>query len=114
MRRCRATRSSSRKILVVGCRTGEWSALELRIRRKSRGPPLPEPGALALQAVAAFLEENIGFGDIPRIVEATLERVSVVEPDSMAVVESADSEARVLAAEIINGYRRSLRAQGEV
>jgi 1-deoxy-D-xylulose-5-phosphate reductoisomerase len=65
-------------------------------------------------AVAAFLEEKISFGDIPRVVESTLERVSVVEPHTMAVVESADAEARAVAVEIISGYSRPMRAQGKV
>ena len=45
-------------------------------------------------AVAAFLDERIRFTDIPRVIEYTLGQVSPVEPDSLAVVESADAEAR--------------------
>ena len=52
-------------------------------------------------AVAAFLAENIGFGDIPTIVEATLARAANVEPESIAVVEEADRQARQLAGEVV-------------
>ncbi len=52
-------------------------------------------------AVAAFLEKNIGFSDIPAVVEATLGRAANVEPDSIAVVEEADKQARQLAVEMI-------------
>lgn len=50
-------------------------------------------------AVEAFLGGDIGFGDIPRVIEATLAQVSVVEPSSLAVVEAADTEARRMAVE---------------
>ena len=52
-------------------------------------------------AVAAFLEENIGFGDIATVVEATLGRCASVEPESIAVVEDADLQARQLALELV-------------
>lgn len=52
-------------------------------------------------AVAAFLDENIRFTDIPRVVEQTLEQVAVVEPQSLSVVEQADLDARHAAQEII-------------
>ncbi|MBN7797531.1 1-deoxy-D-xylulose-5-phosphate reductoisomerase [Parahaliea mediterranea] len=45
-------------------------------------------------AVAAFLDNRIGFNDIPAVIERTLERCPVVEPRSLAVVETADAEAR--------------------
>ncbi len=50
-------------------------------------------------AVAAFLAGNIPFTGIPAVIEATLERAQVVEPTSLSVVETADAEARNLAAE---------------
>ena len=52
-------------------------------------------------AVSAFLDENIRFTDIPRVVEQTLEQVAVVEPQSLSVVEQADLDARHAAQEII-------------
>jgi 1-deoxy-D-xylulose-5-phosphate reductoisomerase len=51
-------------------------------------------------AVAAFLDQRIGFTDIPIVIERTLERVTVVEPDSLTVVESADIQARRVAGEL--------------
>lgn len=50
-------------------------------------------------AVEAFLHGSIGFGDIPRVIEATLAQVTAVEPSSLAVVEAADTEARRAAGE---------------
>ena len=54
-------------------------------------------------AVAAFLAESVGFGSIPMIIEETLTRVSPVEPETLAVVEQADSEARAVASELVAG-----------
>ncbi|MFV8818280.1 1-deoxy-D-xylulose-5-phosphate reductoisomerase [Haliea sp. E17] len=52
-------------------------------------------------AVAAFLDGKLGFTAIPQLIENVLERVKVVEPSSLEVVETADSEARLLAAEML-------------
>ena len=54
-------------------------------------------------AVAAFLAEEIGFGRIPAVIEETLARVSAVEPESLPVVEQADSDARAVAAALVAG-----------
>ena len=56
-------------------------------------------------AVAAFLAENVRFTDIPVIIEKTLERVAVVEPRSLSVVETADADARSVARETIEGMQ---------
>jgi 1-deoxy-D-xylulose-5-phosphate reductoisomerase len=56
-------------------------------------------------AVEAFLAENIRFTDIPVIIEKTLEQVAVVEPRTLLDVESADTDARRAASEIIVGMR---------
>ena len=50
-------------------------------------------------AVAAFLAGTIRFTDIPAVIEDTLGRVAVVEPTSLSVVESSDTEARRVAGE---------------
>jgi 1-deoxy-D-xylulose-5-phosphate reductoisomerase len=55
--------------------------------------------------VEAFLRESIRFTDIPVVVEKTLEQVTVVEPESLSVVETADSDARSVAHEMILGLR---------
>ena len=52
-------------------------------------------------AVDAFLGEKIRFTDIPRLIEGVLEQVSIVEPDSLAVVETADKDARAVASELL-------------
>jgi len=48
-------------------------------------------------AVAAFLDEKIRFTDIPAVIEYTLERVDIVEPTSLSVVEDAVVQAREFA-----------------
>lgn len=48
-------------------------------------------------AVAAFLQEQIRFTDIPAVIDFTLEHVGIVEPTALSVVESADAEARDVA-----------------
>ncbi len=58
-------------------------------------------------AVAAFLDDRIRFMDIPRIVEETLERRPVTEPEDLDAVSRADADARRVAAE-----RVALRATG--
>jgi len=63
-------------------------------------------------AVAAFLDGQIRFTGIPRIIEHVLGCVAVVEPTSLAVVESADADARQLALEYIAGLPRQGRKTG--
>ena len=52
-------------------------------------------------AVAAFLDGQLRFTDIPVIIEGTLERISVVEPTALSVVETADAQAREAACEML-------------
>ncbi len=52
-------------------------------------------------AVAAFLDGGLAFTGIPALIESVLERVPVVEPETLSVVEAADAEARHLAAELL-------------
>jgi 1-deoxy-D-xylulose-5-phosphate reductoisomerase len=54
-------------------------------------------------AVAAFLDERIGFMDIPRIVEATLGAVPSEPATTLEVVEAADARARVAATDAAAG-----------
>jgi len=57
-------------------------------------------------AVAAFLEEQIGFEDIPRIVEAVMAATPAGHLESIQKVLTLDTEARLLAREIVNERRR--------
>ena len=51
-------------------------------------------------AVQAFLDGRIGFSAIARVVEGTLERVTVRELASVADVEAVDAESRAVATEL--------------
>lgn len=63
-------------------------------------------------AVAAFLGGTIRFTAIPAVIEQTLERMPVLEPTSLAVVESADAQARHIAAEQLARLVRGDRKMG--
>lgn len=52
-------------------------------------------------AVAAFLDRNIGFTDIPIIIEQVLAKQSTVKATTIEVVQAADAEARLIANEIV-------------
>jgi 1-deoxy-D-xylulose-5-phosphate reductoisomerase len=59
-------------------------------------------------AVAAFLERRIGFLDISRVVDETLERMAVEasragEGDALDAAQAADATARRLALDVANG-----------
>ncbi len=55
------------------------------------------------EAVAAFLEGNLCFSDIPVIIEQTLERVGTLPADSFSTIFSKDAEARAVAREQMAG-----------
>lgn len=63
-------------------------------------------------AVAAFLEQRIRFTSIPLVIEHTLEQVSITEPTSLAVVETADREARRVAGRQVANVSRGSRKVG--
>ena len=52
-------------------------------------------------AVAAFLDERIGFEDIPRIIEAVMAATPAGHLESIQKVLALDTEARLLAGEIV-------------
>jgi len=52
-------------------------------------------------AVAAFLEEKIGFADIPRVVGTALDRLPVAPVTDLAQVLEVDGRARALAQDLI-------------
>ena len=51
-------------------------------------------------AVALFLDEQIGFTDIPRLVEAALERADAAVPMGLDALEAIDREARARVREL--------------
>jgi 1-deoxy-D-xylulose-5-phosphate reductoisomerase len=57
-------------------------------------------------AVAAFLEGNIGFNDIPRIIEDVLAATSSGKMESIGKVLEADAEARRLAHQRVTGGKK--------
>ena len=65
-------------------------------------------------AVSAFLAGELGFTAIPAVIEHTLGAVPAVEPTSLAVVESADVEAREVAAGYVAAARRPRGTRSEL
>jgi 1-deoxy-D-xylulose-5-phosphate reductoisomerase len=65
-------------------------------------------------AVAAFLDGQIRFTSIPWVIEQTLEQMPVLEPISLAVVEAADADARLVATEQVATLLRGDRKMGLV
>ncbi len=59
-------------------------------------------------AVEAFLDEKIRFTQIPQVIERVLEQVTVIEPNSLAVVEAADAEARLIAREVVASSKQAV------
>jgi 1-deoxy-D-xylulose-5-phosphate reductoisomerase len=57
-------------------------------------------------AVAAFLDEQIGFEDIPRIIEETMAATPARHLESIYEVLAQDTEARLLASEITKQHTR--------
>lgn len=57
-------------------------------------------------AVAAFLDEQIGFEDIPRIIEETIAATPAGHLESIEKVLALDTEARLLASEIVKQHRQ--------
>jgi 1-deoxy-D-xylulose-5-phosphate reductoisomerase len=57
-------------------------------------------------AVAAFLEEQISFEEIPRIIEETMAATSTGHLESIHKVLSLDTDARLLARQIVNQRTR--------
>ncbi|MBQ8536996.1 MAG: 1-deoxy-D-xylulose-5-phosphate reductoisomerase [Clostridia bacterium] len=53
------------------------------------------------EAVAAFLNDQIAFGDIASTVEETLQRMGVMEADTLEKVYEADRQARRVARELM-------------
>jgi 1-deoxy-D-xylulose-5-phosphate reductoisomerase len=58
-------------------------------------------------AVAAFLEERIGFDEIPQIVEEVMSATPARKLESIDIVLSLDAEARQLAADMVQQRSRS-------
>jgi len=80
--------------------TGRFPCLALAFEAMAAGGDAPVVLNAANEvAVAAFLEERIGFMDIPRVVRATLDRAAGGPADSLAEILDADGRARAIARE---------------
>src|SRR5271157_2106278 len=65
-------------------------------------------------AVAAFLAEQIGFEDIPRIIEETMAVTPAAHLESIQKVLTLDTEARLLAREMVKPRRRKRSPIGAI
>lgn len=65
-------------------------------------------------AVAAFLDEIIGFQDIPAVIEETLAALPSSEPHSLDDVQAVDAQARVRAQACVSERQRKKRKTGAV
>lgn len=75
--------------------TGRFPCLALAFEALRRGGTAPAILNAANEvAVAAFLGERIGFTDIPRMIEAALQHVPVLEPQGLNDVIDADAASR--------------------
>jgi 1-deoxy-D-xylulose-5-phosphate reductoisomerase len=59
-------------------------------------------------AVAAFLDKNIGFNDIPRVIEYVLKETGDAKPESIRQVLQLDADARKAASEVVQSLGRSV------
>lgn len=57
-------------------------------------------------AVQAFLDEKIGFLDIEKVIESTLNNGPVVKMTDLDVLYDADKQARVFAGEFVVGIQK--------
>jgi 1-deoxy-D-xylulose-5-phosphate reductoisomerase len=65
-------------------------------------------------AAAAFLNGQLRWVDIPAVIESTLEHFVADEPDGLAGILAADSEARALAGEALRRFEARLPAAPKV
>ncbi len=63
-------------------------------------------------AVAAFLEEQIGFEDIPQVIEEVMAATPAGHLESIHEVLTLDTEARLLAREIVQKKVHQCRQKG--
>jgi 1-deoxy-D-xylulose-5-phosphate reductoisomerase len=79
-----------------------FPCLRLAIEAAAAGQTAPAVLNAANEvAVEAFLAERIRFDQIPHIIESTLGSLALTEPVSLDVVQDADQQARMLAAQQI-------------
>jgi len=75
--------------------TDKFPCLRLAFEALEAGGTAPAVlNAANEEAVALFLDEQVGFTDIPRLIEATLARLSVQEAPTLDGLQAADADAR--------------------
>lgn len=57
-------------------------------------------------AVGAFLEGKIGFLDITKVVEKTLETIEVFQMNCLGDVQEVDTKSRIISGEIVEGLKK--------
>ena len=62
-------------------------------------------------AVQAFLDHRISFTQIASVIEQTLSLVSFTAADSLAIILSADNEARQVAQQLVNQFSSAFRGR---
>lgn len=82
-----------------------FPCLRLAYRALARGGTAPAVLSAANEvAVRSFVEGKVRFGEIARIIETTLDRVAHRDA-TLAYIREADSDARLVAAEYVEGIR---------
>lgn len=88
--------------------TVRFPCLQLAYEAARRGGTAPAILNAANEvAVQAFLDHEIAFGDIARVIEATLSRVAVHPAETLDAILADDAQARVQAVELVHGLGRS-------
>ena len=81
---------------------GRFPCLRLAIDAIRRGGTAPAILNAANEiAVAAFLDKQIAFTDIPRVIDVALEQNVIQDADSLSIIFAADEQARLSATEAV-------------
>jgi 1-deoxy-D-xylulose-5-phosphate reductoisomerase len=92
------------QLTFAACDRRRYPALDLCYAAGRRGGTLPAVlNASNEVAVRAFLDRQLAFTDIVRVVERAMERVAVVSGPSLEDILDADREAREFAGRMVGG-----------
>jgi len=86
--------------------TANFNCLNLAYEAVRRGGNIPcVMNAADEVAVHAFLREEISFLQIPQLIEETMSKMPFVNKPALSDYEATDAEARILATELLSGYK---------